>query len=109
MKFKRNQPRSQPIVRVARLAGPALVALLHFRRTSAFVVCRRLQPGDERQNFSGECGLKRPAKGGITTESFGTEATTGLNSKKCQFTRTCRKAITTLLFCLATNLWRCHS
>src|SRR6266705_5083884 len=38
---------------------------------------RRLQPGDERQDFSGECGLKRPTKGGITTESFGTEVTTG--------------------------------
>src|SRR4030081_1217703 len=58
-------------------------------RTSAFVVClicppplscrsgRRPQPGDERQDFSGECGLKRPTKGGITTESFGTEVTTG--------------------------------
>jgi hypothetical protein len=23
---------------------------------------RRLQPGDERQDFSGECGLKRPTK-----------------------------------------------
>jgi len=39
MKFRRNQPRSQPIVQVARLAGPALVALLHSRRTFAFVVC----------------------------------------------------------------------
>jgi hypothetical protein len=39
MKFGRNQPRSQPIVRVARLAGPELVALLHSRHTSAFVVC----------------------------------------------------------------------
>ena len=29
MKFGRNQPRSQPIVRVARLAGPELGALLH--------------------------------------------------------------------------------
>jgi len=29
MKFGRNQPRLQPIVRVARLAGPELVALLH--------------------------------------------------------------------------------
>ena len=37
MKFSRNQPRSQPIVRVARLAGPALVALLHSRRISAVV------------------------------------------------------------------------
>src|SRR5260370_20315605 len=27
----------------------------------------------------------------------------GQNRKKCQSTRTCRKAITTLLFCLATN------
>jgi hypothetical protein len=33
MKFGRNQPRSQPIVRVAHLAGPELVALLHFRHT----------------------------------------------------------------------------
>jgi len=39
MKFGRNQPRSEPIFPVARLAGPALVALLHSRRTSAFVVC----------------------------------------------------------------------
>jgi hypothetical protein len=39
MKFKRNQPRPQPIVRVVRLAGPALVALLHSKRTSDFVVC----------------------------------------------------------------------
>src|SRR5260370_42419887 len=39
MKFRRNHPGSQPIVRVARLAGPELVALLHSRRTSAFVVC----------------------------------------------------------------------
>ena len=39
MKFGRNQPRSQPIVRVARLAGLELVALLHSRHTSAFVVC----------------------------------------------------------------------
>ena len=47
MKFRRNQPRSH------------------------------LQPGDERRDFSGECGLKRLARGGITTESFGTEVTTG--------------------------------
>ena len=39
MKFGRNQPRSQPIVRVARVAGPELAALLHSRHTSAFVVC----------------------------------------------------------------------
>ena len=44
MKFGRNQPRSQPIVRVARLAGPELVALLHSRHTSAFVVCFHLTP-----------------------------------------------------------------
>jgi hypothetical protein len=39
MKFGRNQPRSQPIVRVARLAGPELVLLPSSRHTSAFVVC----------------------------------------------------------------------
>ena len=39
MKFRRNQPRSQPIVRVARLASPALVALLHFQ---AHLCLRRL-------------------------------------------------------------------
>jgi hypothetical protein len=31
MKFKRNQPRSLPIVRVARLAGPALVSFASFQ------------------------------------------------------------------------------
>jgi hypothetical protein len=39
MKLGRNQPRSQPIVRVARLAGPELVLLPSSRHTSAFVVC----------------------------------------------------------------------
>src|SRR6516225_3783857 len=39
MKFGRNQPRSQPIVRVARLAGPELVALLSFQ---AHLCLRRL-------------------------------------------------------------------
>ena len=39
MKFGRNQPRSQPIVRVTRLAGPELVALLHSR---AHLCIRRL-------------------------------------------------------------------
>ena len=39
MKFGRNQPRSQPIVRVARLGGPELVLLRSSRHTSAFVVC----------------------------------------------------------------------
>ena len=40
MKFGRTEhaEASQPIVRVARLAGPELVALLHSRHTSAFVV-----------------------------------------------------------------------
>jgi hypothetical protein len=33
MKFGRNQPRSQPIVRVARLAGPELVLLPSSRHT----------------------------------------------------------------------------
>jgi hypothetical protein len=39
MKFGRNQPRSQSIVRVARLPGPELVAMLYSRHASAFVVC----------------------------------------------------------------------
>src|SRR5690348_9054590 len=37
MKFGRNQPRSQPIVRVARLAGPELVALLSRSTTSSLL------------------------------------------------------------------------
>jgi hypothetical protein len=39
MKFGPNQPRSQPIVRVARLGGPELVLLPLSRHSSAFVVC----------------------------------------------------------------------
>jgi hypothetical protein len=38
MNFHHNQPRSPPIVRVARLGGPELVLLLSSRHTSAFVV-----------------------------------------------------------------------
>ena len=44
MKFSRNQPRSQPIVRVARLADPALVALLRSRRTSCLRRLSHLTP-----------------------------------------------------------------
>jgi hypothetical protein len=43
MKFGRNQPRSQPIVRVARLAGPELVALL--LRSLSREYCCRLSKG----------------------------------------------------------------
>jgi hypothetical protein len=51
MKFGRNQRRSQPIVRVARLAGPELVVLLHsraphtnFQRKQLSVILVRFRP-----------------------------------------------------------------
>src|SRR5438477_3792197 len=88
MKFRRNQPRSQPIVRVARFAGPhswlCFIPGAPLPSSSVSSDTRRCHAG-----AGGACSramsakispgnaLKRPTKGGITTESFGTEVTTG--------------------------------
>jgi hypothetical protein len=89
MKFRRNQPRSQPVVRVCSARGSGTRGVASFQAhlclrrlshlTPAALMPERAAPaaGDERQDFSWECGLKRPTKGGITTESFGTAVTTG--------------------------------